>query len=73
MTRISIKDNCKGIVKYFNKARATGLIVMDDGSEHYINRRREGDADRFDKGRKVKFTMHLNDRGGAQIMDLRPA
>lgn len=73
MTRISIKDNCKGIVKYFNKARATGLIVMDDGSEHYINRRRDGDADRFDKGQKVKFTLHLAERGAPQVIDLRPA
>ena len=72
MTRISIKNNCKGVVKYFNKARATGLIVMDDGSEHYVNRRREGDADIFDKGRKVTFTLHLGDRG-AEIVDLRPA
>ena len=73
MTRISIKDNCKGIVKYFNRARATGLIVMDDGSEHYINRRREGDADRFDKGVKVKFSLHLPDRGGARLVNLRLA
>lgn len=72
MTRISIKDNCKGIVKYFNKARATGLIVMADGSEHYINRRRDGDGDRFDKGQKVKFTMHVGERGAPQILDLRP-
>ncbi|MEL6997399.1 MAG: hypothetical protein ACFB03_02640 [Paracoccaceae bacterium] len=73
MTRISIKNNCKGIIKYFNKARATGLIRMDDGQEFYVNRRREGDGDRFDKGQKVKFSLHLADKGAAEIIDLRPA
>lgn len=71
MTRISVKNNCKGVVKYFNKTRASGLIVMDDGSEHHICRRREGDGDCFEKGRKVTFTLRLGDQG-AQIVDLRP-
>ncbi|MEM9059132.1 MAG: hypothetical protein AAGD13_01610 [Pseudomonadota bacterium] len=73
MTRISIKNNCKGIIKYFNKARSTGLVRMEDGSEFYINRRHEGDGDRFDKGQKVKFSLHIADKGSTQIMDLRPA
>lgn len=72
MTHISIKNHCKGVVKYFNRARATGLIIMDDGSEYYINRRREGDGDRFEKGSSVLFSLHLGERG-AHVVDLRPA
>ena len=72
MTRVSIKNNCKGVIKYFNKDRATGLIIMDDGSEHYINLRSDGDGDQYDKGSKVVFSLHLGDNG-ANIVDLRPA
>jgi len=72
MTRVSIKSNCKGVVKFFNQSRATGLIRAEDGSEFYINRRNEGDADLFDRGMKVRFSVHDFDGAAPKIVDIRP-
>ena len=72
MTRISIRSDCKGVVKFFNHGRATGLIRAEDGSEFYINRRIEGDADRFDRGMKVKFSVHACEGATPKIVDVRP-
>ncbi|MEM7663989.1 MAG: cold shock domain-containing protein [Pseudomonadota bacterium] len=73
MTTVSIKSNCQGVVKFFNQSRGTGLINSEDGSEFYVNRRIEGDADQFHRGLRVVFSV-CNQQGKAPvIMDLRRA
>lgn len=74
MTRLKIRNNVTGVIKYFNSRRGTGLVRLDDGSgEVFVNAMHSVDLHRLDRGVKVKFSMAANDNGERRISDLRAA
>lgn len=68
------KSNCKGTISFFNKRRGTGLVKPDDGSDAvYINVSQSYEAAQFDRGVKVRYSMHIPETGAPRIADLRVA
>jgi cold shock CspA family protein len=71
---VKIKSNCKGTISFFNKSRGTGLVKPVDGSgDIYINVSQNYDAASFDRGVKVRYSLHIPEQGAPRVTDLRVA
>ena len=64
----------KGVIKFFNDRRKTGLVRPDDGSDDfYINVANDFSGDRFERGVRVTFSLLQHEDGKRQVVELRRA
>ena len=67
-----IRTKGKGIIKFFNDRRQTGLVRPDDGSDDfYINVANTYTGDRFERGARVSYGLLFGADGKRQVVDLR--
>lgn len=69
-----IRTKGKGVIKFFNDRRKTGLVRPDDGSDDfYINVANDFSGDRFERGVRVTYSLLAADDGTRRVVDLRRA
>ena len=67
-----IRAEGKGIIKFFNERRQTGLVRPDDGTDDfYINVANSYSGEKFERGARVSYGMLFGADGKRQVVDLR--